>query len=141
MNTFSAKKRTDKRLLIAVVIILIILAASVISIFYMKTKNSSCNIAIIYVDGKKYMELNLEKTEDCIIEIENANGNHNFIEVKNHDIRMNSSDCQNQLCVKQGFAGHSLVPIVCLPNNVVIKLTSNSINQDTESKYYDIISY
>ena len=45
---------------------------------------------------------------------------------------MAEADCPDEICIKQGAIEDSARPIVCLPNNIVIKLTNDESDIDIE---------
>ena len=140
MNKKKYSNNTEfKKICIAAAILIVLLAASVISLFAMKKADSSQRIATIYVDGSKYAEYDLNRSEDVIFTITSANGSSNTIEIKNHDIRMLSAECKNNLCVRQGWASDTPLPIVCLPNNIVITVNNTSTTKDSEE--FDAVTY
>jgi len=49
----------------------------------------------------------------------------NIIEAERGRIRMESSDCRTQMCVRQGWVSSGVIPIVCLPNRVIISFFGN----------------
>jgi len=57
----------------------------------------------------------------------------NFIDVDTGRIRMGNADCPNKLCVHQGWMTGGLIPIVCLPNRVVITFTDIDSNPDFDA--------
>jgi hypothetical protein len=48
---------------------------------------------------------------------------HNTVKITNSKVMMSYADCPDKRCVKQG-AG-DLLPIICLPNQVVVEIRSN----------------
>ena len=48
----------------------------------------------------------------------------NVILIEHGQISMESSACPDQLCVHQGAIQNGVYPIVCLPNQVVIRIKS-----------------
>jgi len=72
--------------------------------------------AEVYVQGKAYMKIDLSK--DATYNI----ANHMIVEVLDEKIRAQESDCPEKLCVKQGWISSPEVPIVCLPNKILIKI-------------------
>lgn len=87
------------------------------SILVMRKPQSS--LVNIVRDGKILYQLDLEKEEDRVIEVE-YEGRHNKIEIRDHKIRVLEADCPDQICVGMGWLG-SAAPIVCLPNRLVIE--------------------
>jgi len=51
-------------------------------------------------------------------------GRVNMIEAEYGRIRMLGANCPDGLCVRQGWINSGLMPIVCLPNRVIIALES-----------------
>lgn len=139
-NKENTKISENKRIFIVSAILALMLVASIVAVLVLQASRNNASIAIIYVDGEKYTEINLEASEDMTLTITASNGSHNTIEIKNHNIRMQSAECKNNLCVNQGWAKDTLLPIVCLPNNVVITI-SGPTNNDKEDNSYDAITY
>jgi hypothetical protein len=57
-------------------------------------------------------------TDNKVIEIDK----NVAIEIKNGKVRMLRSDCSHQYCVRQGW--NDLMPIICVPNQIVISIKS-----------------
>ena len=80
----------------------------------------------IEVDGKlKYtLPLNTDKT----LEISGVIGK-TTIEIKGGKVRIKEAPCPNKLCIHQGWVERGA--IVCLPNKVIVTITSPSRNKKT----------
>ena len=48
----------------------------------------------------------------------------NIITIKNREVYMKSSDCPDQICVKQGKIKKQGESIICLPHKLVIRIAS-----------------
>ena len=48
-------------------------------------------------------------------------GRTNLIEICDGRIRVAEADCPDQLCVQMGWLQNSGLPVVCLPNRLVIQ--------------------
>ncbi|OAA29721.1 hypothetical protein AT15_01385 [Kosmotoga arenicorallina S304] len=83
--------------------------------------------AEVYVSGKAYMKIDLSK--DATYNIEN----HMTVEVLAGKIRAKESDCPEKLCVKQGWISSPGVPIVCLPNKIVIEIISTTSGETMDA--------
>ena len=72
--------------------------------------------ASVYVDGKLYTRLSLDKNTSVRVE---SDYGENTVVVENGKVYVKESDCANKLCQKNSIskAGQS---IVCLPNRVSI---------------------
>lgn len=85
------------------------------------------DMVIITVDGKEYARVPLSKPQTVTVAQEN--GCVNVVEVSDHGAVMQSSTCDNQLCVHMGevtvdnweFRPNQQF-IICLPNRVSIEL-------------------
>lgn len=63
-------------------------------------------------------------SEDRNIEV--ADGEHiNHITIKDGAVSMVSSSCANQVCVNTGAISRAGQTIVCLPNRVIVEITSD----------------
>ena len=77
----------------------------------------------ITVDGEKYGTYSL--LEEQMITV--GEGEHvNVITVKDGKAHMMNASCPDQLCVNQNAICYDKQSIICLPNKVVITVTSDS---------------
>jgi len=54
----------------------------------------------------------------------------NVVEVEPGRVSISKSDCPDGICVRQGWISGGLVPIVCLPNRVIITLDGGDSDVD-----------
>lgn len=108
--------KSDKKLIIILLIVLIILFIFKLII---KTYN---NYAYVYYENNIIKTIDL--TVDNIYTVDGNNGDV-IIEVKNNKIRVIEENSPLHICSKQGWVSDG-TPIVCLPNKIVIKITSNN---------------
>jgi len=92
----------------------------VLSIILMQTqwKDQRSLSVHVYKDGKLIGQYPLNKNRK--IEIDE----HNTVEIVNGKALMQYADCPDKRCMKQGAT--SLMPIVCLPNRVVLEIKNPS---------------
>jgi len=112
-------------IIIFTVIILIIL-----SYLYLKNNFSPDNIEIITTDKRLHFSLK----KDIVITIKGAIGEMR-VEIKNMKLRVIESSCPNKICIKSGWISKNGEHIACIPNKVLITLTSSNKNL----KDYDFI--
>ena len=62
--------------------------------------------------------------------VEGPGGFPNTIEVEHGRIRVREAGCPDQVCVGQGYISDGTVPIVCLPNKLVIEITGGGDSLD-----------
>ncbi len=99
-----------------VVLFLLIVVALMLSAAY-QWKPQSRQAVFIYKDNLLYGEYPLDRDRE--IELDE----HNTVRITGGRVMMQFSDCPNQRCVKQGAT--SKLPIICLPNNVVVEIKSD----------------
>ena len=77
----------------------------------------------ITVDGEKYGTYSLLEEQTITI----GEGEHvNIIDIKGGKAYMTSASCPDQLCVKQNRISYDKQSIICLPNKVVVTVTSDN---------------
>ena len=80
-------------------------------------------VARITLDGKLIQEIKLNQVGASFsFTVTGASGLTNTILVEKGRIRVEAADCPDQVCVGQGFISDGTVPIVCLPNHLVIEI-------------------
>jgi hypothetical protein len=103
--------------------LILILAASIITLFLFNQKNSG-KTALIYQNGNLIQTIDLEDvSEPYQFTVQGDNEKSNTIEVRKNSIGIVKADCPDKLCVNMGFIHNSTVPITCLPNRLVIRIT------------------
>lgn len=75
--------------------------------------------AVIYVDGKEYGRLTLEKEGEFVIE---QGDKKNVLTVQNGMIFMQEASCPDKVCIRQGKISRGKETIVCLPNKVRVEI-------------------
>lgn len=112
----------------------LVLGVSLTAIFFPAPNGSDC-MADIYQDGVLLTSLPLEGFDTPYrFTVTGENGCVNELEIRPGSIGMVSADCPDKLCVHQGFIDRPGLPIVCLPNKLVIRL------RDTGSESVDGIA-
>ena len=92
-------------------------------------------LARVTLDGQLVQEFDLSVQERQTLALRDEQGAvHNLIEVEPGRIRMAQASCPDQVCVNQGWISDSALPIVCLPNKVVIEITGGEGGLDAAVK-------
>ena len=86
-------------------------------------------IVIIEVDGEVYYKADMREV-DGIFPISTPNGGENRVYIQDDLVFMESANCPDQLCVKQGVITDNTVPIVCLPNRVIVRIEGGESGLD-----------
>lgn len=117
------------------VLLCLILGISLTVILF-PASHSTDYIADIYQDGELRMSIPLDgSAASRRFTVTGANGCVNEVEVRPGSIGIVSADCPDKLCVHQGFISNSGLPIVCLPNRLVIRL------RGTDAETIDTIAH
>ena len=80
--------------------------------------------------GTVLYNIDLTSAEDQTFEIE-YEGRINTVQIKDGRIRMLKAECPDQTCVHMGWLDSSAMPIVCLPNHLVIEYADSEDEIDT----------
>ena len=87
---------------------------------------------VIEVDGEVYCEYDMDEVKG-IIPISTPNGGENRVWVQDDLVFMDSANCPDQTCVKQGVIRDGTVPIVCLPHKVIVKIVGGGSGLDASN--------
>ena len=79
-------------------------------------------IARVTFNGNVLSEIDLSAVEAPSSFIVTGEAGSNTIQVEQGRIRVAEADCPDQVCVNQGWISDSALPIVCLPNKLVIEI-------------------
>lgn len=89
--------------------------------------------AAIFLDGTCVKKIDLDSVNGSI-SFDVRGAGVNTIEAEHGRIRVVSADCPKKICVSQGWISSSALPIVCLPNKVVIKIQAKDAGSDAVSQ-------
>ena len=77
----------------------------------------------IYQNGQLVETVNLTQSgQPQTIVLEGDNGAENTVLIQDGQVCMSHATCPDQVCVNQGWISDSAVPIVCLPNQVILQI-------------------
>lgn len=95
-----------------------LLLAGVLGCVWVLTRPGGAVVQILQ-DGKELYRFDLSTMEDQTIDI-TYDGRVNTLQIENGRIRVLSADCPDHTCVHMGWLKSGALPIVCLPNHLVI---------------------
>ncbi|MFI3237324.1 MAG: NusG domain II-containing protein [Lachnospiraceae bacterium] len=117
-------KNNHKRDIILVSVVLFIsLILYLITLWY--STNNSADTVIITVDGSVYGTYPLYNEDPQYIDIAGTN----TLEIIDGIARMIDADCPDSLCIHQGSIHRNLESIICLPNKVVVEISTATENE------------
>lgn len=88
--------------------------------------------AVIEVDGKRVMEVPLSR--DLTFTVDTLVGPE-ILEVKDGRIRVQESDCPDQICVYTGWISRPGQAIICLPGRMIVTVIGRG-----EDSRYDLVT-
>ncbi|MEJ2639171.1 MAG: NusG domain II-containing protein [Desulfosarcinaceae bacterium] len=94
--------------------------------------------AVIYKDGVVIERVSLaageeRRSEERRIDLA-PHGVAMVVAVRQGRVRVVSSDCQQQICVRKGWVGRAHDPIICIPNRITIEVTGTDPRYDAISR-------
>lgn len=104
-----------------IILIIVLIVFSIISLPFISNRKS--NKATVYY--KNNAILNIDLTLNKNYEVKGTKGIVKII-VKNNKIKVENENSPKHLCSKQGYISKSYETIVCLPNEIVIKIEDNN---------------
>ena len=82
---------------------------------------ASAPAAEIYLDGKLYKTISLYENTEFTVHSEYGS---NKIRVANGAIAVIEADCPDKVCISSGAVSSGIVPIICLPHRLEIRIIS-----------------
>ena len=87
------------------------------------------NTVNVISDGKTVRTIDLSTAADEVFTVEYG-GKTNTVEIKGGRIRVQSAECPDKTCVHTGWLSSLAMPIVCLPNHLVIRFAASDNDVD-----------
>jgi hypothetical protein len=108
-----------------IVIIAVLVVVTAVSFLCLNVFNRNVGEnAVIEVDGEVVKVLSLD--EDCTFDIVKNSTTTNVVKVENGKVSVTSADCPDKICKNHSPINKSGESIVCLPNKVVVYISSNN---------------
>ncbi|MBR5091524.1 MAG: NusG domain II-containing protein [Ruminiclostridium sp.] len=111
-------KRTK---IIIITVVCVLLAAAFVYAFIAFGGSSEKHIAEITSDGNVVRRIDLLTAPDETFTVHSGDG-YNVVCVKDGTICVSEASCPDKICVHHGELKTELLPIVCMPNKLIITL-------------------
>lgn len=85
-------------------------------------RRTAGTVAKIYLDGQCIRSIDLSRVDSASEFIVEGSAGSNTVRVEPGRICVSQADCPDQVCVHQGWISTGAVPVVCLPNRLVIQI-------------------
>jgi hypothetical protein len=89
--------------------------------------------AVIYKDGVIIERVSLATSEERRLDLA-PHGVAMVLAVRHGRVRVLSSSCRQQICVRKGWVAHAHDPIICIPNKITIEVTGTEPDYDAISR-------
>lgn len=105
---------------------ILLLATGIISSLYVlkQTGNDNDTVEIVQ-DGKILQTINLSQIKNRQVFSVSYQGRTNTIEADKNKIRIIEAHCPDKTCIKKGYLTKDGLPIVCLPNHLIIRYSEH----------------
>ncbi len=101
----------------------IVLAGSVV-LLLLGMREPEQRVCEVVQDGKVLYTFDLNTAEDQTLRINAKNGSYNIITIEAGEIFVSEAGCPDQVCVRAGMLRTEGMPVVCLPNRLVIRFAA-----------------
>ena len=114
-----------------VILLLLVLAGAACAAFVLLRPAGGGTVARVTLDGAVVEEIDLSSVkESYTFTVEGPGGFSNTIQVEPGRIRVAEAGCPDQVCVDQGYIADGTVPIVCLPNRLILEIVGGGDSLD-----------
>ncbi|OQO69734.1 hypothetical protein BH747_09235 [Enterococcus villorum] len=122
---------------IFIIVLLIALSFLPVIVFsYQQENATSSKEAVLRVDGNEIKTFPLiTGNKSYTYTYEDAHGDYNLIEIDGDKIRIKEADCDDQICIRRGWASKNGETIVCLPHKLVIEVRSTDGSEEDSLIY------
>jgi hypothetical protein len=111
-----------KRTRFWILLIAALLILSLVGCFLVLGGRGGSAVAYIYLDGECVRTIDLGNVDEPYSFSVDGPIGTNTVSVEPGRICVSHADCPDQICVQQGWISDQALPIVCLPNTLVIQV-------------------
>lgn len=120
-----------KKNLIAILILALIIVLSLFSLKIINRESKTLGIVKVIKNNEVIKTIDLSKVKESYeFEVKGDNEESNTIKVENTGVSIISASCKDKICIHTGKIKDSSLPIVCLPNKLIIKFESTKESED-----------
>ncbi len=107
-----------------IILIALVVVVSIVLFIAMIIRQEDGGMVVVKVSGETWREFSLH--EERTINLDFDDGSYNTLVIQDGFVRMSEASCPDQICVNHKEIQKSGETIVCLPNQVVIEIESDS---------------
>ncbi len=113
----------SKKTIIAWTAAALVAIAGIAAFILLRSADVSDPAAEIYLDGKLHKTVSLSQNTEFTVSSEYGS---NTIRVSDGTIAVVGADCPDKVCIASGAISGGMVPIICLPHRLEIRIISAS---------------
>ncbi len=113
----------SKKTIIAWAAAALVAIAGIAAFLLLRSADVSDPAAEIYLDGKLHKTIALSQNTEFTVSSEHGS---NTIRVSDGAISVVNADCPDRVCIASGAISDGMVPIICLPHRLEIRIISAS---------------
>jgi len=107
-------------------VIAVVLAASIVAWVIIVSTETDITTAAVYKDSELIATFELSViTDEFELIVGNPDTGVNTILVRPGEIGVIEASCPDHVCIKTGFISNGIIPVVCLPNRLEIRIISD----------------
>ncbi len=110
----------NKKIRILLILTALIVGFGAVGTWFVLRPSESRMVEIVQDSTVLYV-IDLETAENQEIIITSPEGNTNTVAIRNGEIRISDAQCPDHTCVNMGVLYSESLPIVCLPNKLIIR--------------------
>lgn len=115
-----------------IILVAALLAASLLGTALTLGGKTRAVTANVYLDGQCVRSIDLSQVKEPYSFLVDSPAGANTVLVEPGRVCVSHANCPDQVCVMQGWISNSVVPIVCLPNRLVIQIEGTAPNTDLD---------
>lgn len=116
-----------------IILIVSLVAIALIALLILKIQDANNNtFAQVYYKDELVLEIDLSKEKEERQVIVNGKQGEVKLGIKHNAIRIIESSCNSKTCVHQGFIHSTTSTIICIPNQIYIKIINSNNDIDVE---------
>lgn len=118
---------TKKANIIAAICVILLAVAGAASWFAISNMGQDNKIVVIYQYNKEVQRIDLSKvTESYNLTFTSKDGGKNVVRIEKEGVSIIEASCPDQVCMDTGVIKNGVVPIICAPNHLMIKIEEKS---------------
>jgi hypothetical protein len=111
----------SKKIIIAWIVAALFVIGGITSFILLRSIDVSDPAAEIHLDGKLYKTVTLSQNAEFTV---NSEYGCNTIRISDGEIAVIDADCPDKVCIASGAISDGIVPIICLPHRLEIRIIS-----------------